>query len=460
MMIKSNNWINNNHWKIVFCLPLCFPQIAGAHSLKEAVMHVLATGPEVQISKIDSEASQQALIQSYASYLPKIDANVTYGPETTDNSTTRSAGLQSRELKKTEASMSASQLVFDGFKTVNNIDKRRYNSRSKAFGVQGTINDAAFETIQAYVNVLKQAELLSLSEKNLKEHQAILARIKRRAESGLGRVADLDQAEGRFALSRTNFMSQQATYRDVVARYKKVVGLDPEDLSMPSFPIAALPTTEDSAVMIALNTNPDMKSSISDLNAAKAENRGAKGSYYPSLSVQWRATRNNDTGGSFGQSKSEATTLNMNYNLFNGGADKSAILETTARVNQSKESRDLERRRIEESVRNAWNTYTTAQAQLQYFKQHEAATEKTLDAYQKQFSVGQRTLMDLLDSENELFSARQSYINGKYQVLLGQYSVLNSMGKIHEVLDLPLPTQAYFQDPGFFGGVTQIINNK
>lgn len=459
MMSKNKSW-TERHLKAFFCLPLCFPLVGEAHTLKEAVMHVLATGPEVQISKIDSEMSQQTLIQGYASYLPKVDASVSYGPETTDNSTTRSAGLQSRELKKTEASLNASQLLFDGFKTANSIDKRRYNARSKAFSVQATVNDAAFEAIQAYINVLKQAELLALSEQNLKEHQTILARIKRRAESGLGRIADLDQAEGRFALSRTNFMSQQATYRDVVARYKKVVGLEPTDLSLPTFPIAALPTTEDAAVMIALSTNPDMKSSISNLNAAKADNRSAKGSYYPSLSLQWKATRNNDTGGSFGQSKAEATTLNMNYNLFNGGADKSAILETSAKVNQSKESRDLERRKIEESVRNAWNTYTTAQAQLQHFKQHELATEKTLDAYQKQFSVGQRTLMDLLDSENELLSARQSYINGKYQVLLGQYSVLNTVGKLHEVLGLPLPTQAYFQDPGFFGGVTQITGIK
>ena len=112
--------------------------------------------------------------------------------------------------------------------------------------------------------------------------------------------------------------------------------------------------------------------------------------------------------------------------------------------------RNQTRRSIEQSIRLAWNVFVSSRAQLRYFKVQAESSEKTRIAYQQQFDIGQRTLLDLLDSENETFIAKSGYVNAQYTELLARFRVLNSIGKLTDFLEIPLPESAEYSPDHWF----------
>jgi adhesin transport system outer membrane protein len=126
--------------------------------------------------------------------------------------------------------------------------------------------------------------------------------------------------------------------------------------------------------------------------------------------------------------------LRLKYNLYNGGTDKARVAERRIQEMEASEIMNRTRRQVEESTRLSWNSLLTSSDRLPKLKAHADATEQTRDAYAKQFNIGQRTLLDLLDSENELYTARSNYIDGQYVELFARYRLLADMGKLVEAL--------------------------
>lgn len=278
------------------------------------------------------------------------------------------------------------------------------------------------------------------------------SKIQQRSEGGIGRKADLDQAEGRLSFARTNLMADQANLRDAETNYLRLVGIPAIELVQPDYPTAGFPETQRSAIALAVNNNPELRAAVSDVAVTKAENRAAKAAYYPRVDFEANYGNNFNLDGSRGRNDEWWGMLRARWNLFNGGADRARVTETAWRTREAKEVRNRTHRQVEESVRLAWSSYITAKEQTPYFRQYVYSTERTRDAYQKQFEIGQRTLLDLLDSENELYLARRSLAGSKNQQMLGQFRVLTSTGSLLDYLGIPLPKGAQQREPKFLAG--------
>ena len=134
--------------------------------------------------------------------------------------------------------------------------------------------------------------------------------------------------------------------------------------------------------------------------------------------------------------------LRLRYNLFNGQSDSARIDQTSLLTREATEISNRSRRQVEQATKMSWNAYTTAGERLKPLKDFATASEATRDAYAKQFSLGQRTLLDLLDSENEYYTARTSYVTGEYTQLSAAYRLLQNEGRLLESLGVPLPEEA------------------
>ena len=133
--------------------------------------------------------------------------------------------------------------------------------------------------------------------------------------------------------------------------------------------------------------------------------------------------------------------LRGRYNL-TGGKDMARRQETVFQIGEAREIRDRTRRQVIESIQLSWNAYETALSQLEFFKIHAEASKSALLSYRKQFNLGQRTLIDLLDQENEVFQARINLVNGQNDVAFSTYRILAGTGKLLWALEVPLPEQA------------------
>jgi adhesin transport system outer membrane protein len=132
----------------------------------------------------------------------------------------------------------------------------------------------------------------------------------------------------------------------------------------------------------------------------------------------------------------------LKWNAFRGGFDYYRSKETAAQINEASEIARNTNRQVEAAVRLAYNAFATARDRLPSLERYVKSSDTTRGAYASQFDIGQRTLLDLLDSENEYFTARSTYTNGKFIELGARYRILNAMGQLLTTLDVAPPEQA------------------
>lgn len=445
-------------------IALTFGSQAIAYTLQEAVGHTLASSPDFFMVTNERDKVDKQLRGWYADYLPTVDLAAGWGEQYTNNPTTRNTNplifagpAQSppqgtQNLTRTEFSLIASQMLFDGFAVYHNVEGHKARVKAASWRVNSEGQNQALKAVETYLNVLRTRELVAIQRENLSTHDRIFGQIQKRSEGGIGRKADLDQAEGRVALARTNLMATEADARDAETNFLREVGIPvPANLVKPDLP-APFPATLDEAVELGLKRHPELHAAFEDTNVTRAAHKGARAPFVPRLDFQLGMTRNHNVDGSTGISDDNTAMLRMRWNLFRGGKDLAKVCETAYEMQEAQEVQNRAARQVVEKVRLDWVNFTTARRQIPSFREHVNASTRTSEAYAKQFNIGQRTLLDLLDSQNELNDARVNLVNGRYQELQGMFRVLNAMGCLTDYFGVPLPRQAEPKPSGLMDG--------
>ena len=429
--------------KALFLIPsLLCSSFVQADTLQEAIHTTLKTNPDVLASISERQAVSKEIDQAQAGYFPTIDLGLGTGWESTDNPASRNRGDGEIHLNRDEASLNLRQMLYDGSLTKNEVERQKARTDSRAHSVYSVAENTALEATEAYLNVLRRQKLVELAQTNLESHVRTHDQITLRSERGVGRRADMDQSLGRLALAETNLMAEQSNLRDAETNYLRVVGEAPSSLSPPPSPEPLLPLTVEDAVNIAIQNHPTLRSAQADVASANAQHDVTKAAFLPRVDFELGTRNDHDIDGVRGTDKDVTAMFRLRYNLLNGGKDKARREETAFLINQAAEIRNNTHRQVEQSVRLSWNALETVRRQMSYFEEYAAAAEKTRDAYQQQFNFGQRTLLDLLDSENELFRARIALTNAQYDEIFTMYRVLNSIGLLLESLEIIAPAAA------------------
>jgi adhesin transport system outer membrane protein len=412
-----------------------------AETLIEAVDKTIKSNPTILAETSRRLSVDQTIDQARSGYYPKADLNLGIGRERTDSPTTRPD--HRKWLTRGEAQLTASQMLYDGFATKNSVDQTTSLAKSAGYSVADTAETTSLRAIQVYLDVLRRQQLLSLTEDNLESHQRIFSQIKLRADSGIGNQADVEQSSGRLALSKANLAANKGNLEDAQTNYLRVIGNSPESLIDPTDECCnTAPATVEDAIKIAYHQHPAMHAAIAEHEAALAQQQGANAPMQPKVDLELSTSANNDLDGVNGHNNDVQAMFRMRYNLLNGGADKARINETTFLSANAKETANITKREIENDVRLAWNSLLTITSRLQYLEQRVASTKSAREAYQQQFSLGLRTLLDLLDTENEFLTAQNDYANAKYDRIYACYWLTETMGKLLETLKLEAPEAA------------------
>ena len=412
-----------------------------AKTLTEAVDTTIKSNPTILAETNRSLSVDQTIDQARSGYYPKVDLNLGTGYERSDNSSTRPD--HNKPLHRDEAEITATQMLYDGFATKNSVDQTSSLAESAGYSVSDIVETTSLRAIQVYLNILRSQKLLSLTEDNLENHERIFSQIKLRADSGVGNKVDVAQATGRVALSQSNLLANQGNLSDAQANYISIIGEQADSLVDPSDECCnSAPATLDDAIKIAYHQHPALRSSIATHEAALARQQGAEAPMHPRVDLELSMSADNNLDGVSGHNNDALAMFRMRYNLLNGGADIANIDEAEFLSEQAKENANNAKREIQQDVRLAWNELESITHRLQYLELHVKSSEKTREAYQLQFSIGQRTLLDLLDTENEVLTARIDYTNAYYDRIYACYWLTETMGKLLEQLELESPLQA------------------
>lgn len=409
-------------------------QNAVALNLSEAVQKALNTNPEVHQQSDELMARKEEVGQAKAGYLPTIDLTAGIGRERSENGTTRAAGVDHRTLTRKEAAIRLDQMLFDGFATRSEVARQSARVDSQKYHLAGVNENIAIEAVQSYTDILRHNSLLEYSATNLKSHDKIFDQVRLRQKSGVSSSADLDQITGRRASAAASLISDKANLRDSESAFISVVGALPKDLEELPDVTGSFPTSLRQALTEAVANHPTLRSATADVEAAMAQKEAAKNNFYPKFNLEVGASYGEDQDGSIGDDRDLSAMIQMRYNLFSGGRDQARSRQTAHLMNEAKEVRNNTYRQVVESMRLAWTAYDSASDQVDFYQQYVDASTRTRDSYIRQFQLGKRTLLDLLDTENEVYTARRKRLNANYDYLFAKYRVLLALGNLTKKL--------------------------
>ena len=401
-------------------------------TLQTAVERAVLQNPEVKLRFHNLEAVKYERAAAKGGWLPRVDLEVGAGPKEILTPSLASA----QNYSSNRAQIQISQMLFDGFATSSDVSRLSHTQQTAYFEFLSVSNQTALEAARAYIDVVRFRQLVELAAVNYTTHQEVHDRINQKVTAGVGRRVDLEQAAGRMALAESNWLTEVSNLHDVSARYQRLVG------SVPAASLAALgafdklvPSAKDFMAQ-AVRKNPDFLGTVSQIRAYRADLALRKSAMYPTLELRARQSYETNQNGITGDYRDSAVELVLNYNLFRGGSDNNRAKQYAAKLGSAFDLRDKTCRDVWQTGQIAYNDSVRLQSQIALLAQHELSTGKARQAYQQQFDIGQRSLLDLLDTENELYQARRALANAEFDLTLAQVRVLAATGSLLPSLKL------------------------
>jgi adhesin transport system outer membrane protein len=410
--------------------PLSSAQVIS--NFEQAITETVIENPEVKATWYDFEAAREQQRVASGNYRPRLDLNGEVGRE---RSETPSSPYDSYD--RDSANLTLTQMLFDGFETKNEVERLGYAKLSKFYEIKQASERSALETGQSYLDVLRYQGLVELAKENYVNHKNIFDDIKQRADAGISRRVDLEQASGRLALSESNLLTEVTNLHDVSVRFQRLTNrLPAQTLDAVVLPTEFISADTQTALDRAYVTSPVINSAIENLRPAQSEVKVANAPYMPKFDLRLRKQLDHNTEGILGRYDEEAIELVMTYNLYNGGSDSARKRQLYQQMNSARELRQQACRDVRQQLAIAYNDIQSLEEQIGYLDRNRIAIASAIIAYRKQFDFGQRTLLDLLDTENEYFEVQRAYRNATQDLMLAQVRTLSGMGILLDSLGL------------------------
>lgn len=422
---------------LTLAIALLIPAGAGAQQAKapaaltDAAQKAVSTNPEVQARLHAFNAAREEIDVARGGYFPRVDLTAGAGRERL-----REPGFDSQSFTRRGASISLNQMLWDGLGTRNEVRRLGHAKLTRYYELLDASETAALEASRAYYDVLRYRTLVGLAEENYVQHRSVFEQIQRKVQAGAGRRVDFEQASGRLALAEANLLTETANLHDVSARYQRIVGEIPPDSLPPAGLSSDVPAQANELQRIGQAKNPAIAAAIENVRAAQADADARKAPFQPRVDFRLRQDWDKNREGILGTRNDGVAEVVLNYNLFNGGSDIARTRQFAARLNNAKDLRDKACRDTRQTIAIAYNDVRKLSEQLTYLDQHQTSIEKARDAYRKQFDIGQRTLLDLLDTENELFQAKRAYVNAENDLGIAYVRTKAGVGELLAALGL------------------------
>ncbi|WP_215776888.1 TolC family protein [Paludibacterium sp. B53371] len=416
----------------VFSL-LVTPPASASLSLPEVAARAMGNSPEVRIKLHQYLGAEADVALARAGFFPQAELSHVSGREqSTGDGPTR----MQRQSERWAWSLNLTQNLFSGFQTVYSLRQQDHAKTARYYQLLDVSEQQALEAVRAYLDVMRQRELLQAARTNHDSHRRIYQKIrsKVRPDSGVAVAAgvDLEQAGGRLALAEANLLTVEANLADVSARYARIVGEAPPARLQP---YRAPKAPEDRAIQPG--DTPAVRAALAAVQAARQQVQVRRGAFLPRVDARARQEWGRLNAGPVGRDRSRAIIeLSTVLNLSRGGADKAQLQRAAEDLNAALAQQDKSCREVRQQVQMAQTELDKLQRKLSFLRQHALASEKVRDAYWDQFEISKRSLLDVLDSENEFFRSRSALIDGETDLVMSQLRLQAAAGRLLGVLGI------------------------
>lgn len=413
---------------------------AGADTLREALVSAYQTNPTLTAQRQTLEATDATVAIAKAAGRPQVSATVGVNRYVTQSGILSTGG----KGPTLSAGVQLSYPLFNGGSVRNQVraaETRVEAGRATLSAVEG---DVFTNAVSAYMDVIRDRAIVELNQNNVKVLQTNLEATRDRFQIGDLTRTDVAQSEARLQLGYAQLATAQGNAAASEATYRQVIGHPPGDLAPPP-PLPPLPTSADEAVRIALANNPDLVAITRQEIAAGYDVNVARASRLPTLSAQasgdYAANLAGNSPHGFPNTGTQtAIGLGASIPVFQGGLPAARIRQAQAQEGQLREQVVGTERAVVQQTRAAFANYEAAQQAIQAQTVAVQANELALEGNRAEQSVGTRTIIEVLNAEQDLLNSQVALVSAKRDAYVAGFQLLNSMG------------QAQAQDLGLDGG--------
>jgi outer membrane protein len=409
----------------LLCLSL-LPAAAQADTFADALRATYENNPQIKAQRQSLQAVDELVSQANAGFLPTANGTWDYGRERSDF-----AGAGWNYNNANTKQIRVEQPLFKGGSTIARVNSARQRVKAGQEQLDAVEQNVLLDAIAAYMDVVQSQAILELSRNN----QDVLARqltaTQQRFEAGDVTRTDLAQSEARLSAAKAAVISAQGQLTAAQATYIRVIGYTPTTaLDVPqAYP--PIPANLKEALLIAKNSNPGLLSAIHAQKSASYDISANEGALLPQISLVGSASRSDSAGvNGNAQFNQDSLLLNMRIPLYQGGAEYSRVREAKARERQRRDETTNNKVTVEESTTQAWQELETSIATITSREDQIRASQIALDGVRKEQEYGARTVLDVLDAEQELFSARTNLVRAQRDRIVAVYKLLNTLGRL------------------------------
>ena len=419
---------------ILYC-SILFSCFGTANSLEDVLNKNIYTNPQIKASIENYKASLYALEQANSGYKPSLNFSAEYGKEKTKIA----SNIQSsHKLNEKQSRIVGSYNLFEGFKTTHEIEEKKSAIEVAKNQVFQKINKISSLIIQVYVEVLRTTELLEIEKKNVANHLETLDKVKLRLEAGDGYESNLRQTKARVKLAQANQLIIKRRYKNSEINYRRFMGTLPISSSM-STPFITFTVEEnqiEKLIKKAQKENYNIKIQTSEVTITKSVHQQQQSKFYPTIDLEVSQIWSNNVHGFRGRDDSSKVALVLNYNFYNGGADRASERSALHKSEMSNYSLDDLKLTIEEQIRISLMKYTMLQSQEELINEQLKHLRGTQELYELEYQNNKRTIIDVLNIKQEYTYAQTQKIHLYYDKILAYYEFQSTMGNLVEEFNL------------------------
>jgi len=406
---------------------------AQAETLQEALAAANRNNPTLTAVRAGQRATDENYNIQKASGLPDLGVTSTY----TEFARTRPLNplLSPRDLS---TSLSLTVPLYSGGRVRNGMTGAKRRIEAGQFDVRSAELAIFSQVVAAYMDVIRGQSLVALSRNNVEVLEVNLRATNNRFQVGDLTRTDVAQSESRLSLARGDLKTAEATLIEARERYVQLVGHAPVDLQAPP-PLPGLPASPDDAVEIALANNPDLAAARKQREASVYDVRVARGQRLPTVSGFVSGVYGTDLGsgshaaaaaGVAGDNDSVQLGARLTLPLYQGGGPAAQVRQSQAREQQAMEQETAVERDVIAQTRSLFASWQASNEVIASSRVAVDAAALSLQGVRAENTVGTRTILDILNAEQEAFSARVQLVTAERNAYVASFSLLAAMNQI------------------------------
>lgn len=431
-------------------------------TLQDALAQAYATNPDLQGQRANQRANDENVPIARSQGLPGLNAT-----GSANDSLYNTASNPLTPTRQAQLGLNLSQPIYNGGRIRNSVRAAEVRVDAGRANLRGTEADIFTQTVTAYLNVIRDESVVRLNQENVHVLEVNLRATRDRFQVGDLTRTDVAQSEARLALAEAQLRSAEAQLIGSRETYIRVVGTPPGVLAPPP-PLPNLPEDVQTAEQVALASNPFLEAAQLARDATRFDTRVARAGRLPQVSIGLGGNYTNyldSIGGAGGVASTvpNATTnatigLQLTVPLFQAGRPAAQVRQAQAREGAAIEQVTLTERGVIAQARSAYASYQAALRVIESSRTAVQANQLSLEGVRAENSVGTRTILDILNAEQELLNAQVQYVTAERDAYVAGFSLLAAMGRA-QAADLNFDSRLLYDPAVNYRRVRNRIND-